>query len=453
MRLPKKLNINKYTSTRSLAALIVILAVGVTGIKYITSSHAATYTSSTVALTTPLHFDDTWWYWPTNPGTSTSLSIYVRPMADGSPNGYFFSTLFIFNNGGAAYNPNGVGFGYMGLQTEEATPSTGKGDIFSIWGATSGSGGSVSQSFTEGQSGWSERNPYPWVVGHIYTLTVEYESTQSGTETWGAFITDGTSGQTTPIGDLIVPASYGMLDNSVATFHELYSGSTSSCSDLTLSSVEFFDPTFNFNDVASSHTNYEPNVTGCSGDYGVAEINGGYQSTIGGLPPSVVTPTSGSTTTNSTSPVTTPVTPTTPTKTTTPASTSTTKTVPKTTVSPSPSTSSTITTKTNSQGSTTTSDTTGSNTNGSDTQINPGGSTLLNTSTGLPKPVVKKKKESSIGSILVGIVIVLAIIIGIIMLIKYFKQPKDTPPTEVENVEELNYPPTQMPNYKTRYPW
>lgn len=242
-------------------------------------------TSTAVALSVPTHFDDTWWNWPSSTSGYSDYTINITPEADGSPDGYFFSSFFIFVNGGTPYTGTGVGYGYLGLQTEAEAGFTGKDDIFSIWGATSASDAQYMTTFTEGSSGWSGRNSYPWVVGSMYTLKVGYLSTQSDGEHWEAWVTDDSTCVTSEIGQLVVPTSFGMLSNVTVSFHERYAGPVTSCSVMQRSDVEFTDPLFDDSITPTGYTNYPANVTGCTADYGVEDIPGGFRSVIGGSLP------------------------------------------------------------------------------------------------------------------------------------------------------------------------
>jgi hypothetical protein len=240
---------------------------------------AGTTTENTTAQVFGLGaFDDSYWYFPASTSGYTTLTMNVTPEADGSPDGYFFATEFYFESGTADT-------GYMGIQTI-STGIGSKGDIFSIWGAVSASDAQYITPFTEGTSGLSTRNAYNWVVGHMYTFTVQYLSTQSDGEHWESLVTDDTTCIQSVIGQIVTPTSYGLLTGSIGSFHERYSGETTSCSAMGLSDVEFTNPVMDGSVVPYDYENVIPDVTGCSSYYGVENIPGGYRSVIGGQPPS-----------------------------------------------------------------------------------------------------------------------------------------------------------------------
>ena len=77
------------------------------------------------------------------------------------------------------------------------------------------------------------------------------------------------------------------------------------------SEVEFTNPLFDGSVSPTGHTNYQPDVTPCSNDYGTVDISGGYESAVGGIPPQPTTNTPTPVTTTNTPSTTTPSAPTT----------------------------------------------------------------------------------------------------------------------------------------------
>lgn len=237
-------------------------------------------------ITNPTHFDDTYWTWPSNPNGYTEMSTDITPIVDGSPDGYYFSAYYWFSGDYPAIG------GYLGLQTEGAQP-TGKIAIFSIWGATSSNGPGYNGSGIEsGETYYTSRINYPWVINNTYELSINLSSQSGGSETWTANVTDLTTNTSNLIGNIVVPSSRGNLYDTSVTFHERYSGATTSCSDLQKSEVEFTNLTANNGSISpTSHNNTQPN-TGCTGDYATRDISGGIESIIGGqFPATTPTPT------------------------------------------------------------------------------------------------------------------------------------------------------------------
>jgi hypothetical protein len=227
----------------------------------------------------PTHFDDTDWSWPGSSPGYTDYTIDITPEADGSPDGYFFANYFQF------MHPSSVGgYGYLGLQNN-VQGINGRGDIFSLWGSTSGSGATIITKFSEGSVGWSDRNSYVWIVGQTYRLAIRYLSTDSAGEHWGGYVTNLTNNIRTEIGELTVPASYGLLDNvNTISFHERYSGQTSNCAAMHFSEARFTNPLFDNSVKPSGYRNTHPDIATCAGHYGTINVTGGFDSAIGGAP-------------------------------------------------------------------------------------------------------------------------------------------------------------------------
>jgi hypothetical protein len=264
---------------------LIIVTIGAIGTYVLLRTHADSVTTSTqptvlespaVKLSDPLHFNDTWWYWPAKAAGYTKYTIYVTPKADGTPDGYFFSTGFYFQ-----HQVGVSGFGYLGIQTNVQGLNA-KGSIFSIWGSTKAIGGQQETNFSEvGGSGWSVRDGYNWKVGTKYQLTLQYLSTSSAGNIWGAYVGNISTGVQNRIGELVTPKSFGMLSDVTNSFHERYSGQTNTCA-LHYSEVEFTNPYMDGGTVVpESYTNYQPNVEGCT-NYQTINIPGGYESAIGG---------------------------------------------------------------------------------------------------------------------------------------------------------------------------
>ncbi len=236
-------------------------------------------------LTDPTHFDDTYWTWPNAPSGYTQLDTDITPEADGSPDGYYFSSGFWFTG-----DPQGYG-GYMGLQTEGDNP-TGKIAVFSIWGATSSSGPGYNASGTEvGATYYTSRISYPWTVNNTYDIRIALTSQSSGGNTWTATVIDQTSGVQSLVGNIVTPTSMGNLLDQSYTFHERYAGDTSSCGSLILSEVKFTNLTANNGAVTpSSHSNVAPTNSACAADFATRDIAGGIETIIGGQFPAAAIP-------------------------------------------------------------------------------------------------------------------------------------------------------------------
>jgi hypothetical protein len=252
--------------------IIAVLAAGV-GIFIILSAHASSPPASLG------HYADTYWYWPSAPSGFYNMDALITPQADGSPDGYYFSNYFVYNNDTA----HG---GYIGLQTNGSAP-TGKIAIFSLWGATSGHGPQYAAPFGGEGTGYSVRISYPWVVNHTYRLRVWYTGNASLGDTWDGYVKDQNTGVESWIGSILAPPGVGLISPSwSATFHERYTGSTAGCSSMNYSSVTFTGITANNGSIAPmSHTNIEIDMPLCRSLYGLIDIPGGVRSIIGGARP------------------------------------------------------------------------------------------------------------------------------------------------------------------------
>lgn len=255
-------------------------------------------------ITNPTHFDDTYWYWPSDPSGYTQMDTDITPVVDGSPDGYYFSAYYWF---AGDYPATG---GYLGLQTNGDQP-TGKIAIFSLWGATSSTGPGYNGSGTEaGEEYYTSRISYAWTVNTTYDLRIYLVSNASGSETWRGSVINESTGVQSWIGNIVVPSHRGNLYDISSTFHERYSGATASCTDMHESEVKFTNLTANGGPIqTSSHENVQPTGSACSGYFATENIAGGIETIIGGQfpapspsPSPVITKTTAPTTEPSPSP-------------------------------------------------------------------------------------------------------------------------------------------------------
>jgi hypothetical protein len=240
-------------------------------------------------ITDPTHFDDTYWNWPTNSTGYSEMDTDITPLVDGSPDGYYYSAYYWF---AGDYPATG---GYLGLQTEGSVP-TGKIAIFSIWDATASNGPGYNASGVEsGETYYTSRINYPWVVNHTYDLKISITTIGPPSEIWTAWVTDENTGVQSVIGSITVPYSRGFLYDQSSTFHERYSGPTAACSDMQESEVEYTNLTAdNGSDSPVSHSNVGPTGSACASDFATKDITGGIESIVGGqfpVVPSTITST------------------------------------------------------------------------------------------------------------------------------------------------------------------
>jgi hypothetical protein len=123
--------------------------------------------------------------------------------------------------------------------------------IFSIWGATgcvSNTPGAHCVNFCETGPGWSAHIPFNWSANRKYKLTVA----NMGGPNWGGAVEDLTTGVTTGIGVLSVPATVGHLTSNPDAFTEYFGPDFASCSDLGKSVVDFWQPKANTGTVGGS---------------------------------------------------------------------------------------------------------------------------------------------------------------------------------------------------------
>jgi hypothetical protein len=262
-----------------LIAGIFMLAFAVVGSVLLFRSQAAT----PVPLKNPMHFVDSYWDWPTPSNGLTALENDITFEADGTPDGYYAANYFWFKGD---YPATG---GYFGLQTNGLGDPAGKIAVFSIWGATAASGPGVNKPFEEDGIGFTSRLPFPWEVKKTYHLKVALSSITADSNVWSATITDLSTGKVSPIGQLTVPKSRGVLASPTVTFHERYAGPTNSCADLQYSQVTFTNVIGNGSVKPLKHTNIQPAILGCDSNFGTIDLPNGLRSVIGGPSP-VVSP-------------------------------------------------------------------------------------------------------------------------------------------------------------------
>jgi hypothetical protein len=236
-------------------------------------------------LTLPVHFVDSQAIGlldSTNGYQSIELDI-TPEVAEGT-DGYYFANTVYFNH----YTGTNFGGAYAGFQTNgyNGTNYIGKMALFSVWDASSGivENGGWGTGFGGEGSGYSTRIAYNWIVNHTYKIVIYLNKADagSGNSLWGATITDTSINEKTQIGRIYVPISRGNIYGPVS-FHERYSGSTSSCSAINRSQVLFSNATANsgsilatsFNHYVVASSNDCPNLTW------LQDISGGYRSGVG----------------------------------------------------------------------------------------------------------------------------------------------------------------------------
>jgi hypothetical protein len=136
-----------------------LIAFSLVGVAYLSGGIASANTTIVASNTY------TWENWPSNSTGYTSLQWSVTPLTDPSPDGYFWSNQFYFNNA----NGNAA---YFGLQTEGTAP-TGKIAIFSAWSALASQSPQYAKSFSGEGTGYTARISFKWNVGTKYDLQVQ----------------------------------------------------------------------------------------------------------------------------------------------------------------------------------------------------------------------------------------------------------------------------------------
>lgn len=175
-----------------------------------------------------------WWDMPGGPHYNLDSHIFVSNEVDRSKNpAWFMAHQFAPANGSPG--------GYVGIQIDNNTgwtsvPNTGKRAIFSWWGASgatcSSVPGAICRPFSGEGEGYQTMIPYEWETGRDYRVRVWVLGTNpDGTETWGAWIQDGSTGVDTPIGYIRVPQTFGWLDSGV-NWNEWYAGHRPTCADI-----------------------------------------------------------------------------------------------------------------------------------------------------------------------------------------------------------------------------
>jgi hypothetical protein len=197
-------------------------------------------------ITNPTHIVDAQWNFTGSSYTDTSVDM--TPLADGTPDGYFYADEFYFPNNVDGGNGTAA-TGYMGLQDEgnEGTSQTvPKNAGWTIYGGTSevaasdGSTGSCGNPSGEGQSCWINYT-FNWVVGQTYRFDMSLTNANdgNGNEVWSGQFTDLSTNTNVQLGTIDAPVAFGMLSPVVITFHERFSGPTTACNQITPSFVTF----------------------------------------------------------------------------------------------------------------------------------------------------------------------------------------------------------------------
>lgn len=154
--------------------------------------------------------------------------IEVRKYPDGFRDGYFFAYQYelqtrIKDAGGK----NGYNGFYIGIQRHEK----GNTAVCSYFGKGAHCVGGNARGGADGQNGWSGSIPYPWEVGHKYTLHVEkvgqdkYEKIEAGEEGWEGSVIDE-KGRKTVIAVYAVSKDLGNLRPSQSFWVEKYMNRT-----------------------------------------------------------------------------------------------------------------------------------------------------------------------------------------------------------------------------------
>ncbi len=238
--------------------------------------------SAITGLINPVHLDDTSWNLTSSQGYDVlSVDMTVEQAPVGSE-GYYYALNAIFTSGKNVYG---------GLQTNGYNGSNwvGKMAIFSIWDVGSGvpeSGGQGASFGNEG-SGYSVRLPFDWKVNTTYRFTIYLDQDAvSGNRLWGALVTDIAAGQSTRVGRIYAPVSYGKVTRPV-TFHERYAGGVTSCNDLGHSRVVFANVMANNGAAKASKAEHYSvaRIPDCAHLLWLEDLNSGYRSTAGASRP------------------------------------------------------------------------------------------------------------------------------------------------------------------------
>lgn len=209
-------------------------------------------------ITNPTHIIDDQWNFPSSSGYK-DIRTDITPEADGSPNGYFYASEFYFPGNNSKTPSGGAATGYMGLQ-DQGNDSNGHTLPYSalivMYGAVSASasGSATSECGNPSGEGYgcSLHLAYDWTLDHTYRFDVSYAGVSGSNNVWEAQFTDLNIGQVIQLGSIDYPSSYGLLAPAVITFHERFSGLTTSCSNIITSFVKFANVTANNGTIAGA---------------------------------------------------------------------------------------------------------------------------------------------------------------------------------------------------------
>ncbi len=224
--------------------------------------------SFAAVITNPTHLIDAQWNYP-NSGTSnytmTDVNVDMTPEVDPGSDGYFYATEFYY-----ASNT-----GYMGLQANGIDSSgkiVPKTASITIYGATSASPASGIQSSCWNPSGEGYQcnlnDVYNWLPTHTYRfyLALQTPDNGSGNEVWSAKFADVTTNSIIQLGTINVPTSWQYLGHAIITFHERFSGDTTTCSNIRPSLVVFSNAQANNGSLAATtDSSYRSGTTSCIG--------------------------------------------------------------------------------------------------------------------------------------------------------------------------------------------
>ena len=251
---------NKLSTTSRAAVFVLIFAVA--------AGSYFLFTSSAAPLSPAATYTD--WVWPVTLTGYHNFSWTLKPVLDPSPDGYLWSQNFHFTGGGS---------GYLGLETVAtgAGTITGKAAVFSITSATGASSSGFSGPLTGGNTGFQAVVPYPWVAGQTYTLNI----TQTSYGTWSAAVLNTSTGVSTAVGQIQVPANWGGLTANTTMWSEQYSPTITDCKQVARSDVQFSNPTADGGTVKPLlHYNNVLDALGCS-NASITEILDGVEQVVG----------------------------------------------------------------------------------------------------------------------------------------------------------------------------
>jgi hypothetical protein len=186
--------------------------------------------STTVSLGLPY----SWWNWGSANASFQELSqpLTIDSTTTGAP--YFWSHQF--------HSQFGDG-GFVGLQ-DGSFPNHTKIALFSVWAADGAEGGTC-RTFSGEGDGWTCRiDPYNWVAGRRYIVSVRIEPSSTSGAWYVASITDTKTRATSSIGRIHVPDGWGQLQGWVS-WTEYFGARPSACSKYPRTGVRFDLPTAN----------------------------------------------------------------------------------------------------------------------------------------------------------------------------------------------------------------